>query len=88
MNGNKDTEGISLFVEKLYLAMKKLISQAEFDRTSIGQVIEVNEDNLYTVAAFGGTYKLTYKSQLQVGNVVRVKIPQNIWKDMYIESVE
>ncbi len=88
MNNNKNTDGISMFVEKLYVAVKKLISQAEFDRTSIGQVLEVNGENKYTVAAFGGRYTLTYKSQLKVGDVVRVKIPQNIWKDMYIESVE
>ena len=85
---NKDTDGISMFVEKLYIAVKKLISQAGFDRTSIGQVLRVNGGNNYTVAAFGGQYNLTYKTQLKVGDVVRVKIPQNIWKDMYIESVE
>lgn len=88
MNTNKNTDGISMFVEKLYVAVKKLISQAGFDRTSVGQVLKVNGGNKYTVAAFGGQYVLSYKTQLKVGDIVRVKIPQNIWKDMYIESVE
>lgn len=82
-----DSEGISIFIEKLYIAIKKLISQSNFDRTSIGQVVGVNGDGTYSVAAFAGTYTLPYKSQLKVGDVVRVKIPQNILKDMYIESV-
>lgn len=83
-----DSSGISVFVEKLYSATRKLISQAEFDRTSVGQVIKVNGGNMYTVAAFGGQYTLYYRSQLKVGDVVRVKLPQNVWKDMYIESVQ
>ena len=65
-----------------------LIARAGFDRTSIGQVTAVNGDGTYTVAAFGGSYRLPYKTALTVGTVVRVKLPQNIWKDMYIESVE
>lgn len=86
MNGN-DVNGLSIFIDKLYVAIKKLISRAEFDRTSIGQVVKINEDGTYNVAAFSGTYTLPYKEQLKVGDVVRVKIPQNVWKDMYIESV-
>lgn len=86
MNKN-DVNGISVLVEKLYVATKKLISKAEFDRTSIGQVVSINEDGTYSVAVFSGTFKLSYKEHLQIGDVVRVKIPQNVWKDMYIESV-
>lgn len=86
MNRN-DVNGISVLIDKLYVATKKLISQAGFDRTSIGQVISVNEDGTYNVAAFSGTYNLPYKEQLKIGDIVRVKIPQNIMKDMYIESV-
>lgn len=87
MNKN-DVNGLSVLIDKLYVATKKLISRAEFDRTSIGQVVKVNGDGTYDVAAFSGTYTLPYKIDLKIGDVVRVKIPQNIWKDMYIESVE
>lgn len=83
----KEVDGISVLIDKLYIATKKLISQAGFDRTSIGQVVGVNGDGSYRVAAFSGTYTLPYKEQLKVGDIVRVKVPQNIWKDMYIESV-
>lgn len=83
----KDVNGLSVLIDKLYVATKKLISRAEFDRTSIGQIIKVNGDGTYNVAAFSGTYTLPYKEQLKVGDIVRVKIPQNVWKEMYIESV-
>lgn len=82
-----DVNGLTVLIDKLYVAINKLISQAEFDKTSIGQVIKVNEDGTYDVAAFSGKYTLPYKDQLKIGDVVRVKVPQNIWKDMYIESV-
>lgn len=87
MNG-RDVEGLRLFVDKLYIAIGKMIRQSGFDRTSVGQVIKVNGDGTYDVVAFSGTFTLPYKQTLKAGDVVRVKLPQNVWKDIYIESVE
>lgn len=87
MNG-RDVEGLRLFVDKLYIAIGKMIRQSGFDRTSVGQVIKVNGDGTYDVAAFSGAFTLPYKQTLKEGDVVRVKLPQNVWKDIYIESVE
>lgn len=85
---SRDVEGLRFFVDKLYIAIGKMIGQAGFDRTSIGQVTKVNGDGTYDVVAFSGTFTLPYKQTLKVGDVVRVKLPQNVWKDIYIESVE
>lgn len=85
---NRDVEGLRVFVDKLYIAIGKMIGQAGFDRTSVGQVTKVNGDGTYNVAAFSGTFTLPYRQTLKVGDVVRVKLPQNVWKDIYIESVE
>lgn len=84
----RDVEGLRIFVDKLYIAIRKMIGQARFDRTSIGQVTKVNGDGTYAVAAFSSTFTLPYKQTLKVGDIVRVKLPQNVWKDIYIESVE
>ena len=84
----KDVDGLRVFVDRLYVAIGKMIGQAGFDRTSVGQVTKVNSDGTYEVAAFSGTFTLPYKQVLKVGDVVRVKLPQNVWKDIYIESAE
>lgn len=81
-------EAIKELVAQVRKGCVQLINKAGYDKTSIGQVTAVNGGGMYTVAAFGGTYTLPYKSALSVGTVVRVKVPQNNWKDIYIESTE
>lgn len=81
-------EALGALAEIVRKSCIDLIARAGFDRTCIGQVTIVHGDGTYTVAAFGGNYRLPYKTALTVGAVVRVKLPQNVWKDMYIESVE
>lgn len=81
-------EAIKELAVQIHKGCERLISKAGYDRTSIGQVTAVSSGGLYTVAAFGGEYTLPYKSALSVGTVVRVKVPQNNWKDIYIESTE
>lgn len=81
-------EAIKELVAQVRKGCERLINKANYDRTSIGQVTSVNGVGMYTVAAFGGKYTLPYKSALSVGAVVRVKVPQNNWKDIYIESAE
>ena len=75
-------------VLQIHNGCERLISKAGYDRTSVGQVTAVNGGGMYTVAAFGGSYTLPYKTYIPVGTVVRVKVPQNNWKDIYIESTE
>lgn len=81
-------EAIKELSAQIHKYCQRLIASASYDRTSIGQVTAVNGGGMYTVAAFGGTYALPYKQNLAVGTVVRVKVPQNNWKDIYIESAE
>lgn len=81
-------EAIKELAVQIHKGCERLISKAGYDRTSIGQVTAVNGGGMYTVAAFGGTYTLPYKQSLGIGTVVRVKVPQNNWKDIYIESTE
>lgn len=81
-------EAIKELSAQIHKYCQRLIASAGFDKTSIGQVTAVNGGGMYTVAAFGGTYTLPYKQSLAVGTVVRVKVPQNNWKDIYIESTE
>ncbi len=86
---NKEVvDAIKELAVQIHKGCERLINKASYDRTSIGQVTAVNGGGLYTVAAFGGTYTLPYKQSLAVGTVVRVKVPQNNWKDIYIESTE
>lgn len=81
-------EAIKELAVQIHKGCERLISKAGYDRTSIGQVTAVNGGGMYTVAAFGGSYTLPYKTYIPVGTVVRVKVPQNNWKDIYIESTE
>ncbi len=83
---NEDLQGLKDLAAMVRRYCVKLISKADFDRTGIGQVTAVNNKQ-YTVAVFSNLYTLPYKENLSVGTVVRVKVPQNSWKDMYIESV-
>ena len=86
---NKEVvDAIKELAVQIHKGCERLINKASYDRTSIGQVTAVNGGGLYTVSAFGGTYTLPYKHYLVVGTVVRVKVPQNNWKDIYIESME
>lgn len=86
---NKEVvDAIKELAVQIHKGCERLINKASYDRTSIGQVTAVNGGGLYTVAAFGGKYTLPYKSALSVGTVVRVKVPQNNWKYIYIESTE
>lgn len=81
-------EAIKELSAQIHKYCQRLIASAGFDKTSIGQVTAVNRDGTYTVAAFGGQYTLHYKATLKVGTVVRVKVPQNNWRYIYIESTE
>lgn len=82
-----DVEALRELAAQIKRHCQKLMAKASFDRTSVGQVTKVNGDGMYTVSAFGGSYALPYKETLAVGAVVRVKVPQNNWKEIYIESV-
>lgn len=82
-----DVEALRELAAQIKRHCERLMMRASFDRTSVGQVTAVGEDGTYTVAAFGGSYVLPYKEKLTVGAVVRVKVPQNNWKEIYIESV-
>lgn len=84
----QDIDALRELAAQIRRGCQQLINRASYDRTSIGQVTAVNGGGMYTVAAFGGTYTLPYKQSLAVGTVVRVKVPQNNWKDIYIESTE
>lgn len=83
-----DVEALRELAAQIRNGCQRLISKAGYDRTSVGQVTEVHGDGTYTVAAFGGSYRLPYRSYIPVGTVTRVKVPQNNWKDIYIESTE
>ncbi len=82
-----DVEALRELAAQIKRHCERLMTRANFDRTSVGQVTAVGEGGTYTVAAFGGSYVLPYKEKLTVGAVVRVKVPQNNWKEIYIESV-
>lgn len=82
-----DVEALRELAAQIKRHCERLMARASFDRTSVGQVTAVGKDGTYTVAAFGGSYVLPYKEKLTVGAVVRVKVPQNNWKEIYIESV-
>ena len=84
---NIDVEALRELAAQIKRHCSQLMARASFDRTSVGQVTAVRGDGTYTVAAFGGSYVLPYKNSLSVGAVVRVKVPQNNWKEIYIESV-
>ena len=84
---NEDLQGLKDLAAMVRRYCARLVTKASFDKTSIGQVTAVNGDGSYTVAAFGGTYTMPYRETLGMGTVVRVKVPQNNWNDIYIESV-
>lgn len=84
---NEDLQGLKDLAAMTRRYCARLVAKANYDKTSIGQVTAVNGGGSYTVAAFGGSYTLRYREALGVGAVVRVKVPQNNWKDIYIESV-
>ena len=82
-----DVEALRELAAQIKRHCERLMTRASFDRTSVGQVTAIGNDGTYTVAAFGSSYVLPYKEKLTVGAVVRVKVPQNNWKEIYIESV-
>lgn len=84
----RDIDALKELAAQIHRGCQQLINRASYDRTSIGQVTAVNGGGMYTVAAFGGTYTLPYRQGLTVGTIVRVKVPQNNWKDIYIESAQ
>lgn len=67
--------------------MKKMISNANYDRTCIGYALKESANNKCEVNAFGGTYTVKCDITVAAGKKVRVKKPQNNINEMYIESI-
>ena len=85
-NQKTDYEGLKTFMAALRNAVAAMIAKAGFDRTALGKVMAVNSDGTYTVAVFGGNYKLPCKTKLTLYQNVYVKAPQNNFNLLYIEQ--
>ena len=77
---------LDILIEGILLAVDKKINNAKFDRTVTLSVIEVLADNKYLVRLNGKDYTLksVTSTVYNVADSVRVIIPQNNLKDMFI----
>lgn len=68
---------------------ERLISNAKFDRTTVGTIVKVLDDHSgYVVAAFGKEYTIASNALFQVNDAVAVIAPQNDFKRLYIKPYE
>lgn len=75
-------KGIKSYVERT-------IDTAPFDKTLIGVVNSVDNNNLYSVTINNQQYNnisCMFKGIISSGDVVKVKVPQNNYNLMYIEG--
>lgn len=77
---------LDILIEGILLAVDKKINNAKFDKTVTLSVIEVLADNKYLVRLNGKDYTLksVTSTVYNVADSVRVIIPQNNLKDMFI----
>ena len=86
---NKFENAINQLKKGIQSYVTNMIDNAPFDKTTVGVVNSINNNNLYTVTIDKITYNnlsCMFKGMVNVGDYVKIKIPQNNYNLMYIEG--
>lgn len=79
-------EIVDIIVKTVLDAVYKIVEKLPFDKTTIGVVVKV-ENNNYTVIAFGREYVIQSKNTFELGERVAVTAPQNDFKHLIMTSL-
>lgn len=79
-------KAIKILAEKIIKAVRVEIENAHFDKTSTARVVAKNANNYYTVEFNGNkiTVKGSANAAFNIGDYVKVNIPQNNIKNAFI----
>lgn len=79
-------KAIKILAEKIIRAVRVEIENAHFDKTSTARVVAKNANNYYTVEFNGNkiTVKGSANAAFNIGDYVKVNIPQNNIKNAFI----
>ena len=70
--------------EAIFTVCNKIISKAKFDKTYKCRIVEKISDNKYVIIKDSVTHVVSGSSTYEVGQIVRVLLPQNSWSDAII----
>lgn len=86
---NKFERGLDQLKKGIQSYVGKVVENAPFNKTLIGKVDTVNQNNLYTVTIDRKQYTnlpCMLKGVINVGDIVKIVVPQNNYNLMYIEG--
>jgi len=83
---NYDDKALEVLSNSIKLTIQEYLANAPFDKTVEGRIVASLGNNLYTVQLNGNNYNIKSYSGVtySVNNIVRITIPQNDYKNMYI----